>query len=139
MAQQQIMTNEGKPLKQALRKALRREKLRSLMLIAPLLAFVLVAFIAPIGDMLFRSVENNIVADTLPKTTVALKEWDASTGNLPDEATYEALYDDLTVAVEEWLKRIPEFELSDPDAVRWATGQVRGPRELPVRILSQEA
>ncbi|WP_342343668.1 ABC transporter permease [Martelella limonii] len=101
MAEQQILTGEGKPLKQALRKALRREKMRSLLLIAPLLAFVLVAFIAPIADMLFRSVENNIVADTLPKTTLALRDWDASTGDLPDEATFVALYDDLTVAVEE--------------------------------------
>jgi len=100
VAEQQILTGEGKPLKQALRKALRREKMRSLLLIAPLLAFVLVAFIAPIGDMLFRSVENNIVADTLPKTTVALRDWDPAEGQLPDEAAYEALYDDLTVAVE---------------------------------------
>ncbi|MGI8793349.1 MAG: cytochrome P450 [Acidimicrobiales bacterium] len=42
---------------------------------------------------------------------------------------------ELTVAVEEWMKRIPDFELADPDAVRWSTGQVRGPRTLPVRVL----
>ncbi|MCU1356252.1 MAG: putative cytochrome [Acidimicrobiales bacterium] len=44
---------------------------------------------------------------------------------------------ELTVAVDEWMKRIPEFELAsdDPSSVRWSTGQVRGPRELPVRIL----
>lgn len=41
---------------------------------------------------------------------------------------------ELTVAVEEWLRRIPDFDLADPAAVRWSTGQVRGPRELPVRI-----
>ncbi len=29
-------------------------------------------------------------------------------------------------------ERIPEFELADPDAVTWAGGQVRGPRNLPV-------
>lgn len=46
---------------------------------------------------------------------------------------------ELTIAVDEWLKRIPNFELSDPGGVRWATGQVRGPRELPIRILPQEA
>jgi cytochrome P450 len=46
---------------------------------------------------------------------------------------------ELTVALEEWLARIPDFELADPAGVRWSTGQVRGPRELPVRILSQEA
>ncbi|MGY6500637.1 MAG: cytochrome P450 [Acidimicrobiales bacterium] len=45
---------------------------------------------------------------------------------------------ELRVAVEEWVRRIPDFELaeSDPDAVRWSTGQVRGPRELPIRVLS---
>ncbi|MCU1496423.1 MAG: cytochrome [Acidimicrobiales bacterium] len=42
---------------------------------------------------------------------------------------------ELTVAVDEWMQRIPDFELADPGAVRWSTGQVRGPRELPVRIL----
>ena len=34
----------------------------------------------------------------------------------------------------EWLARFPDFELADPDAVTWATGQVRGPRTLPHRI-----
>jgi cytochrome P450 len=43
---------------------------------------------------------------------------------------------ELRVALEEWLARIPEFEVSPtPPAVRWSTGQVRGPRTLPVRIL----
>jgi len=41
---------------------------------------------------------------------------------------------ELTVSIDEWMKRFPEFELSDPSGVRWSTGQVRGPRELPVRI-----
>lgn len=41
---------------------------------------------------------------------------------------------ELTVALEEWLRRVPSFELADPEAVRWSTGQVRGPRELPVRL-----
>jgi hypothetical protein len=42
---------------------------------------------------------------------------------------------ELTVAIDEWMKRFPDFELRDPATVRWSTGQVRGPRELPVRIL----
>jgi len=42
---------------------------------------------------------------------------------------------ELTVALEEWLARIPDFELSDPDAVTWSTGQIRGPRQLPLRLL----
>jgi cytochrome P450 len=44
---------------------------------------------------------------------------------------------ELTVGVEEWLARFPDFELSDPGAVTWSAGQVRGPRRLPVRILAR--
>ncbi len=44
---------------------------------------------------------------------------------------------ELRVAVEEWLARFPDFELTDPAAVTWAIGQVRGPRTLPLRILQQ--
>jgi cytochrome P450 len=42
---------------------------------------------------------------------------------------------ELTVALEAWLTAMPDFELADPAAVRWAEGQVRGPRTLPVRRL----
>jgi cytochrome P450 len=41
---------------------------------------------------------------------------------------------ELRVALEVWLDRIPEFGLADPAAVRWSTGQIRGPRSLPLRI-----
>jgi cytochrome P450 len=41
---------------------------------------------------------------------------------------------ELRVALEVWLARIPDFSLADPAAVTWATGQVRGPRTLPIRI-----
>ena len=39
---------------------------------------------------------------------------------------------EVTVAVQRLLARIPEFSLADPDAVTWSTGQVRGPRTLPI-------
>ncbi|MEU4835773.1 cytochrome P450 [Streptosporangium sp. NPDC023615] len=41
---------------------------------------------------------------------------------------------ELQVALEVWLERFPAFGLDDPAAVTWATGQVRGPRTLPLRI-----
>jgi hypothetical protein len=37
---------------------------------------------------------------------------------------------EMRVSIEEWLKRIPDFRLEDPDAVTWAGGQVRGPRSM---------
>ena len=39
---------------------------------------------------------------------------------------------ELRVAIEEFITRIPEFELKDPALVTWAGGQVRGPRNVPV-------
>jgi cytochrome P450 len=41
---------------------------------------------------------------------------------------------EMRVALEVWLSRIPEFSLADPAAVTWSTGQIRGPRALPIRI-----
>jgi cytochrome P450 len=41
---------------------------------------------------------------------------------------------ELRVAVEEWLRRIPEFRLVDGAPVTWAGGQVRGPRSVPVEF-----
>ena len=43
---------------------------------------------------------------------------------------------ELRIAIEEFIARYPRFELSDPDAVTWAPGQVRGPRAIPLRILT---
>lgn len=95
-----VLAADGTPLKRSLSRALRRQKMRALMLIAPLLIFVLVSFIIPIGSMLFRSVENEIVADTLPLTVVELHNWDAESGELPDEALYAAFATDMVAAIE---------------------------------------
>ncbi len=93
-----MIASDGRPLKRSLARALRRQKLRALMLIAPLLIFILVTFIAPIVDMLFRSVENQIVSETLPRTVVALDDWDGT--GLPSEDVYAALAHDFMEAAE---------------------------------------
>jgi cytochrome P450 len=41
---------------------------------------------------------------------------------------------ELRVAIEEFIKRYPRFELADAGAVTWAPGQVRGPRNIPIRV-----
>jgi putative spermidine/putrescine transport system permease protein len=70
------------------------------MLIAPLLAFVVLTFVVPIGSMLFRSVENQIVSGTLPETVEALDAWDGQDGTLPDETVFQALFFDIFRAAE---------------------------------------
>ncbi|WP_271880773.1 ABC transporter permease [Phaeobacter italicus] len=95
-----VLAADGTPLKRSLARALRMQKIRALMLIAPLLLFVLLTFILPIADMLFRSVENKIVSDTLPETVVAVQDWDADSGVTPPAPVFEALAYDLVVAAE---------------------------------------
>jgi cytochrome P450 len=41
---------------------------------------------------------------------------------------------EMTVALEEWLKRIPEFSLDPAGTVTWSEGTVRGPRQLPLLL-----
>ena len=96
-----MLAADGRPLKASLNRALRRQKLRALALIAPLLLFILITFVAPIADMLFRSVQNAIVQETLPRTVVALQDWDYESGEPPEEPVFRALASDLVVAVEE--------------------------------------
>ena len=96
-----VIAADGTPLKRSLARAMRRQKLRALMLVAPLLIFVLLTFIYPIGVMLSRSIKNDIVVNTLPETVRALGSWDASAGALPDEAVYAAFARDMVIAVSE--------------------------------------
>jgi cytochrome P450 len=42
---------------------------------------------------------------------------------------------ELRVALEEFIARYPRFTLEDPAAVTWRPGMVRGPGEVPIRIL----
>lgn len=39
---------------------------------------------------------------------------------------------EVSVAVRKFLDRVGPFSVADPDGVRWAKGQVRGPRLLPI-------
>lgn len=90
----------GEPLKRSLARALRRQKIRALLLVAPLLGFIILGFLMPIGSMLFRSVENNIMQEILPQTVTALETWDVDNMELPPEEVFAALVADLQVAVE---------------------------------------
>lgn len=97
-----MLAADGTPLKQSLAKALKRQKRMALLLIAPLLIFVLVSFIMPIGSMLMRSVQNtagtDYVPDILPNVVVALEDWDPATGELPSEAAFKAMAIDFAAA-----------------------------------------
>ena len=95
-----MVAADGRPLKASLNRALRRQKLRAFLLVAPLLLFIMITFIVPIAQMLFRSVENQIVSEVLPQTTVALDEWSVKSGEAPSEVVFYALAQDLVLAAE---------------------------------------
>ncbi len=95
-----MLAADGTPLKTSLARALRRQKLRALALIAPLLLFVVITFIIPIASMLLRSVENQIVSNTIPEATAALESWDSNSDTAPDEAVFQNLFFDLYRAAE---------------------------------------
>ncbi len=92
---QELFTADGTPLRISLARALRRQKLRALMLVGPLFLFILVTFFVPIGDMLFRSVENSIVTEILPRSTALLADWDESADELPSEEVFAAMVEDI--------------------------------------------
>jgi hypothetical protein len=39
---------------------------------------------------------------------------------------------EMLVAIEEWLKRIPDFRLDPSNETKWSEGSLRGPRQLPL-------
>jgi len=85
-----ILTTEGIPLKISLKKSERRNKLRAALLVAPLLVFILVTFLIPIGDMLIRSVDDSYINTVFPKTFEKYKKWDRQ--GLPSEELYKTMF-----------------------------------------------
>ena len=90
-----LTTADGRPLKAALAAAQGRAKRRAFLLVMPLLLFVVLTFLVPIGYMLKRSFEHDGFAASAP-TLVAWFEAnpDFDPAN-PPEAAYAALVQDL--------------------------------------------
>lgn len=92
-----LTTADGRPLKSALAAAQSRARRRAFLLVAPLLVFVLLAFLIPIGVMLQRSIEHDGFSSSAP----AVSAWfesnpDFDPANVPEEA-YAALVSDLAL------------------------------------------
>ncbi|MEI4488419.1 ABC transporter permease [Frigidibacter sp. MR17.14] len=93
-----LTTAEGVPLKQALGRAQARAKRRAAILVAPLLLFIVITFIFPIGQMLYRSIHNDSFARSMPN--VGLWFADNPSGTPLDEAAWAALAADLKLSRE---------------------------------------
>ncbi|MDP2246288.1 ABC transporter permease [Pseudomonas sp.] len=62
-----------------------KKRLTAFLFVAPLLAFILLTFVAPIGSMLWRSVHHPAVAELIPLTLAELQRWDGKA--VPDDTT----------------------------------------------------
>ena len=92
---EQILTTDGLPLKVSLRKTERKNKIRAFLLVFPLLLFIIVTFVVPIGDMLLRSVDDSQINNVYAKTFEEYNKWDSENDELPPEAVYEAIFNDI--------------------------------------------
>lgn len=95
----QSMTLEPGGLARQLQRAERRRRAFAISLTLPLLVFLLLTFLVPIGALLIRAVENPEVANTLGRTGQALSHWDRKT--TPPDAAYAALIEDLSAIQEQ--------------------------------------
>lgn len=93
-----LTTADGRPLKAALASAERQKKIRAVLLVGPLFIFIFMSFLYPIALMLYRSVENPLIAQHMPQTVEALEQWNGE--EVPDEQVFAALREDLMAARE---------------------------------------
>jgi putative spermidine/putrescine transport system permease protein len=88
-----LTTADGRPLKSALIRAQAKAKRRAFLLVAPLLLFVVLTFIIPIGQMLHRSIYNDGFSANMPRISAWFAE--NPVGTEPDEPAWEALALDI--------------------------------------------
>ena len=93
-----ILTTDGIPLEVSLKKAERKNKIKAFLLVAPLLLFLLITYIFPIGDMLMRSIDDKMVTKMLPKTFKAMETWDGK--ELPSEEVFASFLSDFKALAE---------------------------------------
>ncbi len=94
LAPKEIMrTADGTPLKVSIARAMRRNRLIALGLVAPLFIFILFSFLIPIIDMSLRSIDNKVIPEILPNTVAALADWDGQ--DLPPEEGFAAMVSDM--------------------------------------------
>ena len=88
-----LVTADGVPLKQKLIQSTRRARWRALLLTLPLVIFIIVSFMIPIGQMLLRSVHNDTASSVLPNFAIAIQDWDEQ--GLPPEETIKLFVLDM--------------------------------------------
>ena len=90
----QLLTNDGVPLKESLRKSLRRTKIRSFLLILAPLLFISILFVNPIVQLLSRSIDDTLINQVFPETFAQYEVWEDKS-LLPSEEMFAAVIIDI--------------------------------------------
>ena len=92
----ELLTADGRPLKESLQRSLRRRKLTALALVAPAIVFLFVLFGMPVLYLMTWSVDDKLINEVLPRTFDIYERWGGE--ELPSEAHYEAMFKDIADA-----------------------------------------
>ncbi len=127
-----LTTADGRPLKEALATAQAKARRRAFLLVVPLIAFVIVTFLIPIGYMLKRSFEHDGFAASAP----AMVAWFAENPDFnpadPPEDAFAALVSDLARMQEERTTGMAgtRINYSVPGSISLFKGGARAAKDL---------
>jgi putative spermidine/putrescine transport system permease protein len=135
------MTREpgGALLMASLRRAEHAARVRSLLLVMPAIAFLLVMFVVPIVSMLVVAVRNPELREVMPRTADALNGWDGT--GLPPPAAVAAFVTELRQAAADGsigrVARRLNYSIAGFRSVLLHTGRSLPPPETPdARLLA---
>ena len=95
----QILTTDGVPLEESLKKAEKKNKIKAFLLVCPLLLFLIITYIFPIGEMFTRSIDDKMITNMLPNTFKSMEKWDGK--EMPEEEVFKSFYSDFKILVEQ--------------------------------------
>ena len=93
-----ILTTDGIPLEESLKKAERKNKIKAFLLVCPLLLFLIITYVFPIGEMFTRSIDDKMITNMLPNTFKSMESWDGQ--EMPEEEVFKSFYIDFKTLVE---------------------------------------
>ena len=93
-----ILTTDGIPLEESLKKAERKNKIKAFLLVSPLLLFLIITYIFPRGEMFTRSIDDKMITNMLPNTFKSMEKWDGQ--DMPEEDVFKNFYIDFKNLVE---------------------------------------
>jgi len=93
-----ILTTDGIPLEESLKKAERKNKIKAFLLVCPLLLFLIITYVFPIGEMFTRSIDDKMITNMLPNTFKSMENWDGQ--DMPEENVFKNFYIDFKNLVE---------------------------------------